>query len=316
MATQPPATILIADDEPVNLAFLQSIFRDEYRVVSATTGHEALRRSEEESPALIILDVLMPDISGYEVCRRLKENPATQHIPIIFVTALESEEDEEQGLQLGAVDYLTKPLRAGIIRARVRNLLTMVRQRQLLEELVLLDPLTEIPNRRALNQTLEHEWARCLRIHQPLSLAMVDIDYFKSFNDSYGHGAGDEALKRVAHVLRETAKRPGDLAARYGGEEFVVLLPHTPQRGAYKFCRQIRYHIQKLGIPHGGSPLGVLTVSIGGATLWPRQGISPSTLLEEADQQLYRAKSMGRNRVVWKQQSEAGDRPQNPKKLT
>lgn len=294
-------TLLVADDEPVNLLFMEGIFRDDYEVLTATSGEEALRLAEARRPDLVILDVLMPGISGYEVCKRLKANPATGHIPVIFVTALESEENEEEGLELGAVDYLTKPLRAGILRARVRNLLTMVRQREMLEELLLVDPLTEIPNRRALDQALEQEWARCQRIHQPLSVAMVDIDHFKAFNDTYGHGAGDRALRQVAHVLAETARRPGDLAARYGGEEFVLLLPHTPQRGARKLCRQARHRVESLGIPHAGSPTGVLTVSIGGVTVWPQPGLLATEALHRADVQLYRAKEAGRNRVLWEE---------------
>lgn len=297
--------LLLADDEPVNLLFMESIFREEYEVLTAASGEAALALAEQRRPDLIILDVLMPGISGYEVCKRLKANPATSAIPVIFVTALESEEDEEEGLNLGAIDYLTKPLRAGILRARVRNILTMVRQREILEEMVLLDSLTEIPNRRALDQTLNQEWARCQRIHQPISLAMVDIDHFKAFNDTYGHGAGDLALRQVAQTLAEAAKRPGDLAARYGGEEFVLLLPHTPMRGARKLCRQARFRVEKLAIPHTGSPFGVLTISIGGVTAWPHHEGSVDDLLRQADAQLYRAKQAGRNCVVWQEASPA-----------
>ncbi len=300
-STSRVATLLVADDEPVNLLFMQQIFQRDYQVLTATTGEEALRLAEEHRPELIILDVLMPGLSGYEVCKRLKANPATQHIPIIFVTALESAEDEEAGLELGAVDYLTKPLRAGILRARVRNFLTMLRQQELLQELALLDPLTEIPNRRALDRTLEQEWGRCQRIHEPLSLAMVDIDHFKSFNDTYGHGAGDRALRQVAQALTSAAKRPGDLVARYGGEEFVILLPHASRNGARKLCRMVRHHIETLAIPHQGSDFGVLTVSIGGVTLWPHRNGSPAEILQRADAQLYRAKNAGRNRVFWEE---------------
>lgn len=292
-------TLLIADDEPVNLLFMREIFQRDYQVLTAATGEEALCLAEEHQPDLIILDVLMPGLSGYEVCRRLKANPATQHIPVIFVTALESAEDEETGLELGAVDYLTKPLRAGILRARVRNFLTMIRQQELLQELALLDPLTEIPNRRALDRALEQEWGRCQRIHEPLSLAMVDIDHFKSFNDTYGHGTGDRALRQVAQALVTAAKRPGDLVARYGGEEFVILLPHASRNGARKLCRAARHHIKALAIPHQGSDFGVLTVSIGGVTLWPHRDGSPPEVLQRADAQLYRAKNAGRNRVFW-----------------
>lgn len=305
-------TLLVADDEPVNLLFLQEIFQRDHQVLTATSGEEVLRLAEEHQPDIIILDVLMPGLSGYEVCKRLKANPATQHIPVIFVTALESEEDEEMGLELGAVDYLTKPLRAGILRARVRNFLTMIRQQELLQELALLDPLTEIPNRRALDRALEQEWGRCQRIQEPLSLAMVDIDHFKAFNDTYGHGAGDRALRQVAQTLALTAKRPGDLAARYGGEEFVLLLPHASQDGAYALCHKVLVQIQALAIPNQGASRGILTVSIGGVTLWPHRNGSCAEILQRADAQLYRAKNAGRNRVEWELISEPGTPPAYP----
>jgi len=228
----PTFTLLIVDDEKQNRALLTELLQDEYRIVLAKDGRQALDRAREHSPDLILLDVLMPEMDGYAVIRALKNGDQTRAIPVIFITALDSVGDEERGLELGAVDYISKPFNPAIVRVRIRNHLQSVQQRRLLEQLAMLDSLTGIPNRRRFSEVYEQEWRRCMRDDVPLSLIVVDVDHFKAFNDNYGHAAGDEVLRRIASSLQTSLRRPGDFVARYGGEEFVMLLPGIDSEGA------------------------------------------------------------------------------------
>ncbi len=224
-------TLLIVDDEKTNRTLLTELLRPDHQVILAKNGIQALERAREHRPDLILLDVLMPEMDGYAVIRELKGDDRCRDIPVIFITALDSVEDEEHGLELGAVDYISKPFRPSIVRARVRNHLQAVHQRRLLEQLALLDSLTEIPNRRRFVQVFEAEWRRCQRNGAPLSLIVVDVDHFKLYNDSYGHAAGDVVLRDVARALRGTLHRASDFIARFGGEEFVILLPEIDAEG-------------------------------------------------------------------------------------
>lgn len=292
-------TILIVDDQPVNIHILAEALQHSYEIIAATSGAAALELSRQpEKPDLILLDVMMPDIDGYEVCRRLKDSEATKNIPVIFITARNESSEEEIGLNLGAADYISKPYRLPIIIARVRNHLNMKRKTDLLESLVALDGLTGIPNRRKFDEMLEAEWRRATRSGRPLSLVMIDIDHFKRFNDNYGHGAGDDCLIQVASCISSCVSRPGDLVARYGGEEFVALLPLTTSEGSQAVAERFVAEVSTLSIPHRHSMVtDHVTISAGSATVVPTQGTSIKTLLLKADEMMYQAKSGGRNRA-------------------
>ena len=293
------ALILIVDDTPTNIQVLAEALRAEYRVKVAPSGKAAFEVIAKQGlPDLILLDVMMPDMDGYEVCRRLKQNPDTRGIPVMFITAKNDVVDEEQGLRLGAVDYIAKPFHIAIVTARVRNHINLKLKTDLLESRALLDGLTNIPNRRRFDEMLEIEWKRAHRSGLPLSLVMVDVDFFKRYNDHYGHGAGDVCLKSVATVLAESIARPSDMAARYGGEEFVMLLPETDAAGALAIAERLRCQVENQHLVHEYSDVSNwVTISIGVASMLPDSEDSQLALLEQADQMLYRAKESGRNRV-------------------
>lgn len=292
-------TILIVDDTPTNIHVLAEALRGDYRVKVAASGKAAFEVIARQGlPDLILLDVMMPEMDGYDVCRRLKERPETKGIPVIFVTARTDAQDEELGLRLGAVDYITKPFHLPIVSARVRNHISLKLKTDLLEAHALLDGLTDIPNRRRFDEALASEWRRAHRARTPVALVLADIDYFKSYNDHYGHGAGDACLKQVAAALAAALVRPGDLVARYGGEEFVALLPDTDSHGAREAAEHMRRQVEALRIPHRHSEAGEwVTISVGVAGCIPTDDESPALLLERADRALYRAKETGRNRV-------------------
>lgn len=300
MTPQSKQRVLVVEDEKINRTVLVALLKDDYQVILAKTGEQALERlASDDQIDVVLLDVLMPDMDGYEVLRHIKDNDATREIPVIFLTALNSTNDEEKGLRLGASDYIGKPFSPAIVKARVSNLARFVRQRKLLETLAGRDGLTEIPNRRAFDQALLQEIARSLRNGQNLSLALIDVDFFKQYNDHYGHAAGDNSLKLVAKTIAEALRRPNDLAARYGGEEFAVILPDSDAAGGQEVAESIRRRVRELGIEHtqsGAAP--EVTVSIGGITVTGRQG-SAEELLVAADRQLYAAKQQGRNRIRW-----------------
>lgn len=294
-------TVLVVDDEKQNRDLLSELLREDCRVILAKNGRQALERAIEQQPDLILLDVLMPDMSGHEVIQALKNHDATRRIPVIFISALDSPADEERGLDLGAVDYITKPFHPSIVRKRVRNHLLSVHHRHLLENLAMIDGLTEIANRRRYDERLESEWRRCARNGSPLSLAIVDVDHFKAYNDHLGHAAGDRVLRLIAQTIKGLLRRPGDLVARYGGEEFVVLLPETDIVSARKIGQDIRAQVEALAIEHPASPVGPrLTVSLGGMTTVPTGGEIDPKFFAEADAALYEAKATGRNRALWR----------------
>ncbi|MCG5494937.1 MULTISPECIES: diguanylate cyclase domain-containing protein [Ectothiorhodospira] len=292
------ATVLIVDDQPTNIHALASLLKEDYRILTATRGEKALELAQaEQGPDLILMDIVMPDMDGYEICRRLKDNEATRAIPVIFVTALDHEKDEEEGLNLGAADYISKPFSPAVVRARVRNQVNLKLKTDLLEKISLQDGLTEIHNRRYFDQKLAEEWSRLSRNDQCLSLLMIDIDQFKPYNDHYGHGAGDDCLRRVAQALERVPVRAMDLVARYGGEEFVVLLPETDAQGARHVAKGMIEAINSLGIAHEYSDVAPhITISAGGATHSTQHPkASAEDLKEAADTALYQAKKNGRN---------------------
>lgn len=290
--------ILLVDDSKLNNQIMKDILSPDYDMFISTSGEEALAIAASESIDLILLDVEMPGMDGYEVCRRLKKNPYTQNIPVIFVSAANDVQHETEGLEMGAIDYIIKPSNPAIIKARVKNHLELKKYRDILERISLIDGLTSIANRRHFDQTLEKEWARVLHKRDIISLALVDIDYFKKYNDYYGHLAGDQCLQMVGKILKESLSRISDLVARYGGEEFVVLLPLTGKTEALMIMERIRGNVEKLRIPHAMSEVAEhVTVSIGVASVWPGSGKVSSDLIRQADAALYQAKNSGRNRV-------------------
>jgi diguanylate cyclase (GGDEF)-like protein len=293
-------TILIVDDTPINIRMLSELLMDEHDIMFATSGEDGLKRALQERPDLILLDIMMPGMDGYEVCRLLKEDPVTRDIPVIFVSALSQEADEAKGLAVGAIDYITKPISAPIIKARVHNHLKLKRYQDMLASQALLDGLTGIPNRRRFDETLQMEWHRALRTGNELSLLMIDIDHFKRYNDTYGHLAGDDCLTDVARVMAEVAHRGGDLVARYGGEEFGCILPETGCSGARNVAEKIIAAVNGLQIAHADSPVApTVTVSIGGCTTRPDDHQAYDQLVACADRNLYRAKQAGRNRACF-----------------
>jgi diguanylate cyclase (GGDEF)-like protein len=300
--------------------------RKGYETHGVDNGLDALSNVEDRLPHLILLDINMPNINGFQVCERLKSSARTRDIPVIFISARDEVLDKVQAFALGGVDYITKPFQIAEVLARVENQLTLRRlQRQLqeqnerlrleinnriiaetalkeanqqLERLVNLDGLTELANRRCFDEYLEQEWQRSAREQLPLSLIMCDIDFFKNYNDTYGHVAGDDCLRKVSHLLKQVVRRPADLAARYGGEEFVVVLPNTDIDGAMLVSESIRLGLLDLALPHEDSSVcEFVTLSMGVTCLIPKIDSQPTVLLTAADYALYRAKELGRNQT-------------------
>ena len=291
-------TILIVDDTPTNIEILSETLGNTYEVLFATNGRDALNIAFDQNPDLILLDVMMPEMDGYEVCTRLKQDPRTRGIPVIFVTALDQEGDETKGLGLGAIDYFTKPIQPPIVQARVRNHLELKRYRDFLENLSATDGLTGISNRRRLDEVFAIEWRRAKRNQTPLSLVLIDIDLFKTYNDHYGHLAGDDCLRQLARAMSQCVRRPSDLVARYGGEEFACLLPDTDADGALQVAKQMWANFNSMNIPHAYSPVADhVTLSLGVATMIPLAGQPLFDLIRCADELLYAAKRSGRNQI-------------------
>lgn len=293
--------ILIVDDEKFNRQILSELLLPDYEVFLAKDGEQAIARARAiPGPDLILLDVIMPGMDGYEVLRLLRADERTSSIPVIFVTGMSAAEDEAKGLNIGAVDYILKPFRSAVVRARVRNHMNYIWQRKQLEQDAFIDGLTGIPNRRRFDQTVDIEWRRANRHQALLSLALVDIDYFKQYNDTYGHGAGDEALRQIAKAMLKVVNRSGELIARYGGEEFVLLLPEVGREEAIRIADRVRRAVEELNISHEKSSAApVVTICVGGFTMLPASNVTVAELLASADDQLYLAKRSGRNLVCW-----------------
>jgi diguanylate cyclase (GGDEF)-like protein len=295
------ATILIVDDTPSNIQLLAIPLMATYHILVATNGEDALKLlQDEQKPDLILLDIMMPGMDGYEVCRRIKNDSGLSHIPVIFVTASTGLEEQKRGFDLGAVDYIAKPFMMPIIFARIKVHIRLKQKSDLLEKLAMLDGLTDIPNRRGLDQTLSKEWLRARRAHSYLSVCMIDIDYFKAFNDFYGHGVGDDCLRKVASAIKQSLKRPADFVGRYGGEEFMVILPDSNESSALQVAESIRANITSMNVEHEQSPIASnVTVSIGVASQCiDDKSEQENAIVMTADSALYAAKSQGRNKVV------------------
>ncbi|MDA8092887.1 MAG: diguanylate cyclase [Betaproteobacteria bacterium] len=299
MDTQTAHSILIVDDSPENLTVLGALLRTEYTIRVATNGEKALRIAQSDDPPdLILLDIMMPGVNGYDVCRQLKDDPRTASIPVIFVTAMTHETDEVKGFEAGAVDYITKPFSPIVVRARVRTHVELKCYRDFLVHTSYGDGLTAVPNRRRFEDYYAHIWTAAAGRVRPVSLIMIDVDYFKPFNDHYGHQEGDACLRAIAQELSGSLNRKTDLFARYGGEEFVCLLPGTEAEGALQVAERFRAAVLALAIPHAGSPVSDwVTISVGVAAAHCGGELSPRDLVAHADEALYQAKAGGRNQV-------------------
>ncbi|MCC4264232.1 diguanylate cyclase [Oceanimonas baumannii] len=297
--------ILIVDDQPLNIRVLHEVFRNQVDVLMTTDPTQVLTLCHEQRPDLVLLDVIMPQLSGYEVCRQLKSDEATREIPVIFVTAKDNPEDEAMGFEAGAVDFISKPINPVTVMARVKTHLTLKLQSDALRAIAMVDGLTGVGNRRRFDEQFLIAWRRCMRNGQPLSLMLIDLDHFKQYNDLYGHPAGDDCLRQVARMLNQSVRRPDDLLARYGGEEFVCLLPDTPHAGAMGRAQVMLDAIDTLNITHTASSVANhVTVSIGVATVTPHIETEPAALLSLTDERLYAAKNQGRHQACGQEDTE------------
>ena len=293
-------TILIVDDEVINLNILTDAFKENYKLIVTKSGAQAVARAMQHPIDLVLLDIMLPDMDGFEVCRHLKANEKTRNIPVIFITSKTENTDEELGLQVGAVDYIGKPFYLPIVIARVETHIALKHKSDLLEQMAMLDGLTHLHNRRKFDLQFAMEYKRALRDGSPLSIALIDIDYFKPFNDNYGHAAGDKTLRMVADLLKGSLRRSSDFVARYGGEEFVLIMPNTEAHGAAQYCLQILDIFNSRPIPHAYSKVADhVTLSIGGTTFTNELTLEQFEVFELMDKALYQAKEQGRNRLVW-----------------
>lgn len=297
---QEKPALLIVDDQAANIKVLAGLLQQDYRIQAANSGARALKIARSDTPPdLILLDILMPEMDGYAVCRALKQDPLTSRLPVIFLSALSEAEEEEKGLNLGAVDYITKPFHPSVVKSRIRNHVDLKKKTDLLESMSHLDGLTQIANRRLFDRLLTQEASRLALSQQPLGLIMIDIDDFKPFNDHYGHGKGDACLIKVAQALQGVMTRPRDLLARYGGEEFVALLPEADAEEVQQIAEQLRAAVVALHLPHAYSRAADhVTLSLGCVSALLDQH-TPEALLQQADQALYQAKEAGRNCIVY-----------------
>ena len=289
-------SVLVVDDTPSNIELLDRMLGEDYEVLFAVNGLEGVATALAEQPDLILLDVMMPEMDGFDTCRQLKADRRTAEIPVIFITALDQEAEETRGLELGAIDFIAKPFRPAVVCARIRNHIRLKRQGDLLRNLSFMDGLTGIPNRRRFDQVLDAEWRRSTRNRTPVSLIMMDLDFFKAYNDALGHIAGDDCLRRIAQGLADLVHRPGDVMARFGGEEFVCVLCETDADGAALVAAAIHATVADLAIPHPTSTLApMVTVSLGVATVALPSALEAGQLILAADRALYEAKAAGRN---------------------
>ena len=285
--------ILIVDDDKTNIDVLNHILKNEYTIFVAKNGDMALKRALKDLPDLILLDIVMPDMSGYDVLKILKENEATKSIPVIFITALSSAADEERGFLLGAVDYIVKPFNNSILKARIRIHMKALQQARFIESSGTMDALTEIPNRHYFDEQLQVEWEKSIKTEEPLSLLAIDIDMMQQYNQTYGYLQGDVLLQTIANALSNHLRTEADIVARIGGEEFALILPNTCEQKATELARNISNSIALMEVPSMGSLTTHVTVSIGGATKTPQEGDDAVSLFEEAQNAISRAKDAG-----------------------
>jgi diguanylate cyclase (GGDEF)-like protein len=334
--TKKPPLIMVVDDDKTTRMLLREYMEHEgYRVVDVTDGKQCLDAYQEIKPDLVLLDAIMPVMDGFTCCKQLigiaRKNLALalanfdtdsalgttlisrlwEHTPILMITGLDDPESVDKAFESGASDFVTKPIHWAVLRQRVRRLLQQAQlykqleaANQALQQLANVDGLTGIANRRRFDQYLNSQWLNLCQDEMPLSLILCDIDFFKFYNDKYGHPAGDVCLQNVSDILSKTAQKNQDLVARYGGEEFAVIMPRTHASGAVHVAAAMQAGVRELQIIHSGSFVSqYVTLSIGVATTIPNFESSPTELIVEADKALYQAKAEGRNRIILKQLS-------------
>lgn len=291
--------ILVVDDIMENIKIVGDNLRNAgYLVAIADNGQDALNAVENLKPDLILLDIQMPEMDGYEVCRRVKSVEATAGIPVIFLTAKSGIDEIVKGFDVGGVDYITKPFNSRELLARVKTHLELKFYREKVEEMSLFDEITKVPNKRYFNKYYETEWRRAARENTDMSIIFIDIDYFKNYNDTYGHLEGDRCLASIASSIKKCAERAGDFMARFGGEEFIYILPNTAREGAMFVAEDMRKSVMELKIEHRGSSVyPYVTISIGVVSFMPHIEKDMDNVLIQADTALYTAKNNGRNRV-------------------
>ena len=291
--------ILIIDDSPVQAAHLKSILEKDYQITTVQEPQTGLDYAREQDFSLILLDVVMPGMDGFVLLKKLQEEVATRHIPVILITSLSDIENEQRGLTLGAVDYIYKPFHPLIVKARVNTHIKLYQYRKQVEYQSMTDQLTGIANRRRYERVSMQKWQEAIRLKVPFSICMMDIDHFKKYNDTFGHPAGDTVITAVAATAGRYLRRNTDFLARYGGEEFVAFMLGDSSKQAFEQMRRVRGAVEELHIPHSGSVSKWVTISVGGTTVVPKRGDSFGTYLKIADAMLFDAKRFGRNRVAW-----------------
>lgn len=311
------SNLLVVDDDASTRTFLSlAMQREGHQVTEAETGEDCLALAQHWIPDMILLDAQMPGTDGFTCCAELKALLREKCPPVIIITGLADQASVDRAFAVGAIDYVTKPIHIGVLRHRVHQVL---RERELMQQLAIInqqlaaanqelqqlariDALTQLANRRYLDEILVKEWGRLGRQQKSLGVLLCDVDFFKDYNDLYGHLAGDRCLQEVSQALQLSVQRSADLVARYGGEEFIILLPETDAIGTQQVARHVHQQISDLAIPHLSSVASdVITLSIGAACTVPEPAHHPSELLEAADRALYAAKAGGRNQTVMQQ---------------
>lgn len=291
--------ILIVDDSVLQATQLKSILDDDYEITVAQTAEDGLHYASAGNYSLILLDVIMPGMDGFTLLKKLQEEIITQSVPVILITSLSDIQDEQHGLTLGAVDYITKPFHPLIVKARVNTHIKLYRYRKQVEQQSMTDQLTGIANRRRYERYSIIKWQEATRLQIPFSICMFDIDHFKAYNDTFGHPAGDKVIAAIAKTLTFRLRRTTDFVARYGGEEFVAIILGGGAQPTFNHIKKVRQEIEKLHIPHAEEAGKWVTVSVGGVTVIPKRDDDYSAFLRIADSMLYDAKRFGRNQVVW-----------------
>ncbi|MBD2294340.1 PleD family two-component system response regulator [Anabaena sphaerica FACHB-251] len=299
--------VLIVDDEAFNRQELRLALEQEgYQVAEAKNGAEAINVFRQTRPDLVIMDALMPQMDGFECCHKLLSVDSNKYTPVFMITVLEDKQSIDYAFQVGAEDYLIKPIHWPILRQRVKRSIeqSQLQQKllidnQQLQQLVNVDALTQVANRRRFDEYLSLEWQCQIRDQQPISFILCDVDFFKSYNDTYGHILGDRCLYDIAQAIKNVVQRPGDLVARYGGDEFAVILPHTNREGATYLAEKICFAVRSLAIPHENSQVNsYVTLSVGLSTLIPEPDSSCEEIIAAADLVMYQAKLAGRDRFL------------------
>jgi len=296
-------TILIVDDTKINIDILIELLDDKYDILVSLNGQRAIDLLEHTKVDIILLDIILPDISGYDVCRVLKTKESTKAIPVIFITANTDEESIDTAFEVGGIDYITKPFKALELLARIKTHLNMQeliceleRSHKNMELLASQDHMTKLYNRRYFSEISMKILGLAKRNKKELSLLMLDIDKFKTINDTYGHHVGDEVIIALANILREF-DRSSDVSCRFGGEEFIILLPETSIEDAYNIGERLRKRIENLAITLEDGKILHFTISIGASSVNFEEEVNLEKSIQKADEALYEAKESGRNKV-------------------